>query len=414
MSSRKRGKYNWAEPLTAQQDETSTSGEVDELSLTDVAEPSAAQNDLGTAAPPFDPFYGSFATKDDLDNAPPLESGYEYPINFANSAIPYTKTSKFSSGNVDYVVAGTVNDVPTSATPDNGSDTCILSSSFAAKLGVEPIPGTEKTITLANRRQVMSPGMVEVRWTFANESKSHKLSCFIIPGCFNNFILGSRFLQSTRTFTDFFKSRVKKVIQRRRLRLGLIGEGKQYLSGYLDPWLTAALADTGSDIMAVSLESAKSKKLPIDDSPKGQVQVELPDGTVIWTRGIVRGIPWAIGGRDDAKLECDFYVIENLAEDLILSKHYLFHLDVFSQYSRYFLQSDPASDPLFCGIRLVDDVAWDPEALEREFLADGESLGLNEMLEEKLPQLIKRHSHVARCLQPRESCAGTGPARHGA
>ncbi|KAF6786186.1 hypothetical protein CMUS01_16519 [Colletotrichum musicola] len=144
MSSRKRGKYNWAEPLTAQQDETSTSGEVDELSLTDVAEPSAAQNDLGTAAPPFDPFYGSFATKDDLDNAPPLESGYEYPINFANSAIPYTKTSKFSSGNVDYVVAGTVNDVPTSVTPDNGSDTCILSSSFAAKLGVEPIPGTEK------------------------------------------------------------------------------------------------------------------------------------------------------------------------------------------------------------------------------------------------------------------------------
>ncbi|KAF6782267.1 hypothetical protein CSOJ01_16017 [Colletotrichum sojae] len=235
-----------------------------------------------------------------------------------------------------------------------------------------PIPGTSKTITLANRSRVSSPGMVDVRWTFANESKSHQLSCWVIPDCFNDLILGSQFLQATRTFTSVFKSRVKQIIQPRRLRIGLIGESSQYLSGYFDPWYTVALADTGSDVMAVSSEFAQSRKLPIDSGPEGKVQIELPDGSVLWTRGVVRGIPWAIGDQDNAKLNCDFYVIEGLVEDVILSKHYLFSLDVFSRYSQCFLESELADNPSLCGIRFVEDNVWDPKTLEREFLADSE------------------------------------------
>ncbi|KAF6798238.1 hypothetical protein CMUS01_15724 [Colletotrichum musicola] len=301
------------------------------------------------------------------------------------STTPSVKSNTFSSGRIDYVVAGTVNDVPTSATPDNGSDTCILSSSFAAKLRLTPIPGTDKTITLANSRRVMSPGMVRVRWTFADENQSHELFCWIIPDCFSDFILGSQFLQATQTFTSFFKSRIKKIFDPRPLRLGLIGEGKQYLSGYLAPWLTAALADTGSDIMAISLEYAKSRSMRINSAPEVRVPIELPDGKVVWTMGMVHDIPWAIGDQDDAKMECDFYVIENLTEDVILSKHYLFSLEVFSRYSHWFLKSDQADDPSFCGIRLIDDIVWDPEALERDFLKDGESFVVGKTFQGKHP-----------------------------
>lgn len=314
-----------------------------------------------TAASPLDPFYGG-PYNEDIPEEPHRGNVSDTPSNNINN---------FSSGRIGYVVEGTVNNVLTVATPDNGSDTCILSSSFAARLGLTPKPGTSTSITLANKRQIMSPGMVNVRWSFANESQSYKLTALIIPGCFSDFILGSHFLQVTKTFTKF-KNRVKKIIQQQRhLRLGLIGEGKQYLSGYLDPWLTAALADTGSDVMAVSRDFAQKRSMRIDRSPEGRVQVELPDGTVLWTRGVVSAT-WAIGGRDDAKMECSFYVIDNLIEDVILSKNYLFELDVFSRYSRFFLQSDPADGPAFCGIRLIDNVVWDSEALEREFLADGE------------------------------------------
>ncbi|KAF4853527.1 hypothetical protein CGCSCA4_v002345 [Colletotrichum siamense] len=274
------------------------------------------------------------------------------------------KKQNFSSGSTDHVVEGSVNDIRTEASPDTGSDECIVSSHFASKLGKRPVPGTEKTITLANSKKVQSPGMIEVFWKFANDQTPHILKCWILPGSSNDFVLGSQFLKMTETLTKF-SHRIKKVLLPHRPRLRLMGEEKERIMGLLNHRLTTALADTGSDVMLVSLEYVQLHGLIMDTGCKYRTEVELADGTRIWTCGTVRDATWTIG---DNTVRCDFHVLDGLYADVILSKDYLFDLNVFSKYTESFINVHAIEDiSLLCGIRLVEQELYTLEGLERDF-----------------------------------------------
>ncbi|KAL4805154.1 hypothetical protein BDV18DRAFT_141998 [Aspergillus unguis] len=278
-------------------------------------------------------------------------------------------SSGFSSASRQFFMEGDVNGNPVEALPDSGADVCFISPELVSSLDLFPAAGTQKRIHLANKKHVQSPGMVEVRWRFANEQKAHILKCWILPGCVHDLILGSHFLNKTRTLT-VFKGRIKSKPAElsRPLQLKLLGGQKQRLWGSLDGNITAALPDTGSDGMFISSAYARRIRLEIDRDFENWLEVEFADGTTDWTSGIVRDVPWEVGGKT---VRCNFHVLDDLCVDVILSKDYLFDLNMFSENGECFFDNNLEEDlSQLCNIRLIGRYGDTLNDLEEEYLND--------------------------------------------
>lgn len=276
---------------------------------------------------------------------------------------------EFSSASREYFVKGILNGNPVEALPDSGADMCFISPKLASNLGLRLATGSERKIQIANKKHVQSPGMVEAPWRFAREEKAHILKCWILPGCVHDLVLGNDFLKVTQTLTTF-KNRIKsKLVELpRRLRLRLLGEEKQRLWGFLDGHLTTAMPDTGSDVMLISRAYAQRIGLTIDRGFENWLEVEFADGTTDWTSGVVRNVPWDVGGKT---VRCDFHVLDDLCVDVILSKDYLFDLNVFSEYSNCFYNTSPEDNfSQLCNIRLIGRYGDALNILDEEYLED--------------------------------------------
>lgn len=280
------------------------------------------------------------------------------------------QTSDFSSGRKQYFVKGHLNNIALEAFPDSGADQCLISLSMASRLGVKVVPGTARTIHLANKKPVQSPGMIRVPWIFSGESTMHWLKCWVLPGCVHSLVLGNEFLKATKTLTRF-ASRIKSkpVGLPRRLRLRLLGEEKQRLWGFLNGHLTAALPDTGSDVMLISNDYAQKIGVTIDRDCENWLEVEFADGSTAWTSGVARNVPWTVGGKT---IRCDFHVLDDLCVDVVLSNDYLFETSAFSEHSDWLFDTNSEED-LFqlCNIRLIGRFSDNLMGLEDEYLEDG-------------------------------------------
>lgn len=262
----------------------------------------------------------------------------------------------FSSGEREYYVAGSVYGTAVEALPDTGADTCFISPDLASRLGLCPIPGTQKRVTLANKKAVKSPGMVKVPWKFTKERNTHTINCWILPGCTHHLVLGNPFLQATQTLTKF-RNRIKSKLLTAAgvFSLSVLGDEKQRLRGYLNGQLAAALPDTGSDAMLINGAYARKIGLSIDSNVENQVKVRLADGSTTMTSGIVRDVDWRVGS---TTVRCSFYVLENMCVDVILSNDYLFEMDIFSKEKQHFFHVDSENYPkehllYFCVLRLI-------------------------------------------------------------
>ncbi|KAI1124717.1 T-complex protein 11-domain-containing protein [Nemania abortiva] len=237
------------------------------------------------------------------------------------------------------------------ALPDSGADACFISPEAAQLLGLLPRSGSERPVKLANSKVVISPGSVEVTWSFLDEKKTFDMTCWILPGCSHQIILGSGFLKKTKCLTVLrHRIRRKYVSVPKSVCVRLLGEGKQRLMGFPNDNLVAALPDTGSDAMIISREYARRLGLKIDSGPGDIVEIEFADGTTAFTDGIVRDVSWSSGGHS---IQCDFLVLNNISVDVILAKDYLFDMDVFSNCREYLTEDNDIQHLDIYGIRLV-------------------------------------------------------------
>lgn len=287
---------------------------------------------------------------------------------YRNVATKAPKILPFSPTVKRYYVEGSVNGTQVEALPDSGAGSCFISKSLVEQLHLQPVPGTERMVHLANKRIIHSPGMVQVPWTFAEEKRKHILKCWILQESTHDLVLGNSFLKATQTLTrnvQRIKSKVAAVP--RRLQLQLLGNKNQRLWGYLNNNYTAAFPDTGSDAMLVSTEYAEKHGLDINTNIK--TQVELGDGSTAWTSGIVRDMSWKVGGM---AVQCDFHVLDNLCADVVLSNNYLFEFNVFSEYTEYLDDGTGEGHSQLCNIRLIGQYSESLNLLEEEYLKDGE------------------------------------------
>ena len=290
----------------------------------------------------------------------------------------YRNQGSFSSGGKDYSVQGVVGDTPVSGAVDTGAERSCVSTEFAAIYGLSPQDGTQHTVKLGNGKTVQSPGIVSVPWRFADEPQTHSLECAIIPGCVHDLILGAKFLRLTETLTTFYKKRVKQTLRFLRnahdlagkLRLGLLGAEKRRMWGYLNQKLASALPDSGSDVMLISAGYARSRGLHIDRARRHHLELQLGDGSYTTTCGLVKGLQWSFGDSGEA-VTSDFYILEDLPVDIVLSNEFLFELDVFSRFGEYLVQLDSDFDIAeLYPIKLIGIYSDELLELENQYIND--------------------------------------------
>ncbi|KAL7905317.1 hypothetical protein GGI35DRAFT_461394 [Trichoderma velutinum] len=263
-------------------------------------------------------------------------------INDLTASTESKRTEDFSSGEKEFYVAGSVGGIVVEALPDTGAEACFISSHLTSRLGLHPIPGPQKWITLANKKAVKSPGMVTVPWKFSKERDTHTVKCWILPGCVSDLVLGNGFLRATNALKKVCHRIKSKLLGTPKLlQLSYLGNEKQRLRGYLNGHLTAALPDTGSDVMLINGAYARGIGLEVDSNIGNRGTIRLADGSTAVIGGIVRDVEWRVGS---ATVQCNFYVLENLCVDVILSNNYLFEMNIFSEQEEYFFNINSDDD----------------------------------------------------------------------
>ncbi|KAL8346687.1 hypothetical protein RB598_000534 [Gaeumannomyces tritici] len=267
-------------------------------------------------------------------------------------------------------VPGNLNGIPIDALPDSGADNCCIDLAIARKNNLKVLPTNKKRIVLGSGKVIYPVGEVRADWTFRGEHEVHTLVLYVLKTLTADLALGNLFLKATKTFTEH-KSRISRTasaLSRKLFRLMLLGGGTDRIRGYLDGEEVHALPDTGAEIMAMSTAMALRQGYVIDDREESRIMVEFADGSTKLARGLVRGLKWDFGpGSKPAsnnpdspgvpRARCDFYVVDDLPVDVILSADFVLDFDVFSpKYEACFLDGRGPADAslgMFCNIRVV-------------------------------------------------------------
>lgn len=189
-------------------------------------------------------------------------------------------------------------------------------------------------------------------------------------------VLGRGFLDWSKTLTEHFHRVVERTrpCVRNGNRLFLLDESPdEHLRCNVNGVRASAFLDTGSDLMLVSGEFARRNKLRVRRGRKYTRRVELIDGSVIHTDGMVLDamleldacssghmkelnydfyVDYAVGlsiltgqsgyTRKETYI-CDLHVIDDLPCDIVLSNEFIFRNRVFSRF-RNVLHSRPDDD----------------------------------------------------------------------
>ncbi|KAH7259028.1 uncharacterized protein BKA55DRAFT_687316 [Fusarium redolens] len=296
--------------------------------------------------------------------------------------LPVLKSSAqtYSSGSMEYRVKALVGPdrYRIDALPDTGAKRNFVSQQLVVKLGLVPKVSTKEKFRLPTGATIKSYGTVDVPFTFLGESEQHLLDCCILPKCTQDLILCQAFLKATGTLTKF-THRITKSLRKftSRLRFNLIENDTCCLQGRFDDIPSLALADTGCDAMLISTNFAKRHSLEIDRDVEHRRIIEYADGSLDITAGIVHSTTWQFRSSWD-KIHCNFYVLDGLKADIILSSHFIFEHDVFSQYELDVVDNSLVPEQDFgdlYNIRLISHYSSALQYLETSSIADMNSPG---------------------------------------
>ena len=155
--------------------------------------------------------------------------------------------------------------------------------------------------------------------------------------------------------------------------------------------------------MSMSGNYAYKCGLTVDKGEDGRFEVEYADRSRSWTSGVARSVRWTVG---TTAILCDFYVLDDLFVDVVLSNNYLFDMNIFSAHEEHFFDIDSEGDILrFCGIRLINQDKDEPESSR---LVDSKYITHQERQNTADTKVC---SDFTRCLRPRHETEGMGNKR---
>ena len=93
-------------------------------------------------------------------------------------------------------------------------------------------------------------GTAKIVWSFAGESeKDFEIDCHVLPTCTYEIVLGSRFLKTTKTLSEYRHRLVDCIFKTtKHCKVNFLGGGLQYLKGSVDGnCQVLAVPDSGAE-----------------------------------------------------------------------------------------------------------------------------------------------------------------------
>ncbi|OSS52889.1 hypothetical protein B5807_01925 [Epicoccum nigrum] len=213
-------------------------------------------------------------------------------------------------------------------------------------------------ITFGNGKMVTTTGTTKTTFQFPGEKEIYTRVFHLLPKCHHNVILGNRFLEMTKTFTNNL-NRLRRVVTRVSSRpktqnfFYIGGSGPTFLGQVNGHW-QLALADTGAKLLIMDEDYARERNLTIKTGPQNRTMLQFADQTTAMTSGMVHGVSWQYsGGRKTYML--DFHVLKNAPADVILSDDFLLGDDTnaFEDYA-YCIFDEEGDDDAGCFMIDID------------------------------------------------------------
>lgn len=105
-------------------------------------------------------------------------------------------------------------------------------------------------------------------------------------------------------------------------------------------------------MMLISTAYTKQRGFKIFGQNDCQPELKFADGSRAFTRGLVKNIDWSFDD-SNTSYQCNFYVLDNLPVDIVLSNYFLFSVNAFSEYDSSFFDIDDVSAEGYIELSLV-------------------------------------------------------------
>lgn len=199
-----------------------------------------------------------------------------------------------SSPQYTYEVSGLLNEQPSSAFPDTGSDQNLLSRDYARRNNIAIVPDGNGTthIKSADGRLIPTIGTAQVSWSFDDSPhEKHMLVFHVLEQCVHDVLLGHPFLLETNTTT---LNRIKRYNATSSNSAGAVYDihaasglrpGQCTIDGHLAGEAIKTLGGTGAQVNIMSLAYAQVRNFqlditgnrgPLDSSTAVRRRVSLP------------------------------------------------------------------------------------------------------------------------------------------
>ncbi|KAK5164484.1 uncharacterized protein LTR77_009690 [Saxophila tyrrhenica] len=123
-------------------------------------------------------------------------------------------------------------------------------------------------------------------------------------------------------------------------RVRYLGAPQQLVSGSLEGKPVYALPDTGSDLMLISEAYATSNGFVIDTAFEHQKDLQFADGSSGRTSGVVHNLKWSYDDSKEEVSKVDFYVLDGLECDVLLSYDLLGETQAYTKHESTFIERD--------------------------------------------------------------------------
>ena len=264
--------------------------------------------------------------------------------------------------------------MPVNALPDCGSAVEAVSEHFARRHGLKVKATDTQSICLLGGHIAESVGRIDGHFMFQGETHVYHCVFHVLRKSVYDLVLGRKFLYQTNTLDEHrhrIVRRIRPCVQKGK-RLFLLDESpKECLRCTVNGSEASAFPDTGSDLMLVSGDFVRRNKLKVCRGAEYRRQVELINGSIVRTDGMVLDAELQFdapptssqeldydqyldfiadlssltnykGVTSKATFICDLHVIDDLPCDIILSNEFIFQNQVFSRFQSLF-HSKPAN-----------------------------------------------------------------------
>ena len=236
-----------------------------------------------------------------------------------------------SSPQYTYEVSGLLNEQPSSAFPDTGSDQNLLSRDYAHRNGIAIAPDSNGTthIKSADGRLIPTIGTAQVSWSFDDSPHEQYMLVFhVLNQCVHDVLLGHPFLLETNTTT---LNRIKRytVNATSLSSTGAVYDihaasgirpGQCTIDGHLAGESIKTLADTGAQVNIISLAYAQARNFKLDiTGDRGTFR--FIDGSEVPSIATVNAV-WISSDKKQYNLK--FEVLIGSSYDVILGQKHIY------------------------------------------------------------------------------------------